>query len=84
MQHILVNKKQGNMDNIEQKAKEFWNYIFGDDFDFLDKYFETYFEKDNLIIGFDNESQEVKYMTLIIGLKCSLPFTTQSLRNASL
>lgn len=66
MRHILVNNKQGNMDNIEQKAKEFWNYIFGDDFDFLDKYFETYFEKDNLIIGFDNESQEVKYMTLII------------------
>lgn len=54
------------MDNIEQKAKEFWNNIFGDDFDFLDKYFKTYFDKDNLIIGFDNDTKEVKYMTLII------------------
>src|SRR5690554_6452115 len=54
------------MENSELLAKRFWNQIFGDDFEFLDSYFKTYYEKENLIIDIDKENNEVRYMSLIV------------------
>lgn len=45
-------------------AKRFWNNIFGDDMDFLDRYFDTYYKEDGLIIS--HSDNKVRYMTLLI------------------
>lgn len=54
------------MESKELLAKRFWNEIFGDELDFLDLYFSTYYNEDNLIIEIDSKTNEVMHMSLII------------------
>ncbi|MDD2530897.1 MAG: GNAT family N-acetyltransferase [Bacteroidales bacterium] len=51
---------------MEQRVKEIWNKHFGDDLDFLNKYFSTFYEPNNLIINPNIEENGFIYMTLIV------------------
>ncbi|HBN06973.1 MAG TPA: hypothetical protein DD434_14495 [Bacteroidales bacterium] len=51
---------------MEQKVKEIWNKYFGDDLDFLDKYFSAFYEPNNLVINPDIEEKGFIYMALIV------------------
>ena len=51
---------------MEQRVKEIWNKHFGDDLDFLNKYFSTFYEPNNLIINPDIEENGFIYMALIV------------------
>lgn len=51
---------------MEQRVKEIWNKHFGDDLDFLNKYFSTFYEPNNLIINTDIEENGFIYMALIV------------------
>ena len=50
---------------IENIAKQAWNKYFGDDMDFLNKYFCTYYNAHNLIINL-GKNNEFIYMGLIV------------------
>jgi Predicted acetyltransferase involved in intracellular survival and related acetyltransferases len=50
---------------IENIAKQAWNKYFKDDMDFLDKYFLTYYNYQNLIINIENNNEFI-YMALIV------------------
>lgn len=50
---------------IENIAKQAWNKYFKDDMDFLDKYFLTYYNSQNLIINIENNNEFI-YMGLIV------------------
>lgn len=50
---------------IENIAKQAWNKYFGDDMDFLNKYFDTYYNAQNLIINVEKNNEFI-YMGLIV------------------
>ncbi len=50
----------------EKIAKREWEKHFGDQREFLDKYFATYYEPQNLIINTENPSEDFIYMSLIV------------------
>lgn len=50
----------------EQLAKYAWAEYFGDDMDFLNRYFATYYSENNLIINSEKADDEFIYMGLII------------------
>lgn len=50
---------------IENIAKQAWNKYFKDDMDFLDKYFLTYYNSQNIIINIGNNNEFI-YMGLIV------------------
>lgn len=50
---------------IESIAKQAWNKYFGDDMDFLNKYFDTYYNAQNLIINVEKNNEFI-YMGLIV------------------
>lgn len=50
----------------EEIAKREWEKHFGDEGEFLDKYFSTYYKPDNLIINTSNPDQAFIYMGLIL------------------
>lgn len=51
---------------MEKRVKEIWSKYFGDDLDFLNKYFSIYYEPNNLIINSLSEGKEFIYMALIV------------------
>lgn len=50
----------------EEIAKREWEKHFGDEKEFLDKYFATYYQDQNLIINTENLEDEFIYMGLIV------------------
>lgn len=50
---------------IENIAKQAWNKYFGDDIDFLNRYFDTYYNTQNLIINIEKNNEFI-YMGLIV------------------
>lgn len=50
---------------IENIAKQAWNKYFKDDMDFLNKYFDTYYNAQNLIINVEKNNEFI-YMGLIV------------------
>lgn len=49
-----------------EKVKEIWNNHFGDDIEFLNKYFSVYFEPNNLVLNPDFKKNGFIYMALIV------------------
>ncbi|MFA6806555.1 MAG: GNAT family N-acetyltransferase [Bacteroidales bacterium] len=50
----------------QEIAKREWKTHFGDEREFLDKYFSTYYSPENLIINTDNLDDDFIYMSLIV------------------
>lgn len=73
---------------MEERVKKIWNKYFGDDLDFLNKYFSIYYEPNNLIINPLSKEKEFIYMALIIGyeykyneIRISIGYVTAVLTN---